>query len=231
MGELVPLATLPPDLDPFGRGSIVDQQREDQLVALASQGDSDALGDLLMHLAPQLRARLEPEIGQQYTSMINADDILQVTFLEAFLRFDRFEQRGAGAVLAWLTRIAQNNLRDAIRGLEAAKRPSPGKRVQSARSNDESYDGLVMALGATFSTPSVKAARHEAHRFLDEAIEALPEDYAVVIRAFDLDGASASDIATELGRSVGAVYMLRARAHESLRDAMGSETRYFSLGG
>lgn len=208
----------------------MDPAREEQLVERAAHGDSDALGDLLMEIAPQLRARIEPEIGARYASLISADDILQVTFLEAFLRFERFDSRGPGAIMAWLSRIAQNNLRDAIRGLDAAKRPSPAKRVTAGRASDESYDGLVQAIGATFSTPSVKAARHEAHRFLDEAIEELPEDYAQVIRAFDLEGHSAGDVASMMGRSVGAIYMLRARAHESLREAMGTASRYFSLG-
>jgi RNA polymerase sigma factor (sigma-70 family) len=87
---------------------------------------------------------------------------------------------------------------------------------------------MVEALGITVSTPSLVAARGEAVRCIHDALERLPKDYARVITMYDLQGRSIEELSHELGRSKGAVYMLRARAHEHLRDLLGSESRYFT---
>ncbi len=52
------------------------------------------------------------------------------------------------------------------------------------------------------------------------AIGKLPETYRRVVEQFDIDFHPAAEIARALGRSVGAVYMIRARAHDRLRDIL-----------
>ncbi len=203
---------------------------DESLIERATSGDQDALATLLERVTPDLRARVESRIGKAYRGALDADDILQVTFVEAFMRIDTFENRGAEAFMGWLSRIAENNLRDAIRALDAAKRPSPTKRVHAKRTNDESYATLVGVLGGTYSTPSRAAAMGEAHSAIDIAIAKLPPDYAQVIRDLDLAGKSVDEVASSMGRSKGAVHMLRARAHEALREQMGNASQFFSFG-
>jgi RNA polymerase sigma-70 factor (ECF subfamily) len=203
---------------------------DESLIQRASEGDQDALAALLGEVTPELRARVDSRIGKAYRGALDADDILQVTFVEAFMRINTFENRGGEAFMGWLSRIAENNLRDAIRALDAAKRPSPTKRVHAKRTNDESYATLVGVLGGTFTTPSRVAAAGEAHTAIDRAIAQLPPDYAQVIRDLDLAGKSVEEVASAMGRSKGAVHMLRARAHEALRDQMGNASQFFSFG-
>jgi len=197
------------------------------LIESAVGGDEEALSELLSAHAGPLRARLVGTIAPQWKTLVDEDDVLQVTFLEAFLRIATFENRGEGAFLAWLTRIAQNNLKDAIRGLQRAKRPDPRKRVGNG-GNEESYVGLVEVIGMTLTTPSMHAAKGEMIRALDQALDRLPEDYRRVIRMYDLEGTPIEDVARELGRSAGAVYMLRARAHERLASELGGQSQFFS---
>lgn len=204
--------------------------QEHTLLHNAIQGDEAALTALLRELTPELRRRVASRIGPQYRSIVGEDDVLQVTFLEAYLQIDRFEPRGDGALLAWVTKIAENNIRDAIRGEQAGRRPSPGDRLRAPAGRGESFDGLVFALGATYTTPSHEARMGEAVTRLTAAIDALPQDYAKVVRGIDLQGRSASDLAGDLGRSVGAVHMLRARAHDALRESLGSASQLFSFG-
>jgi DNA-directed RNA polymerase specialized sigma24 family protein len=45
----------------------------------------------------------------------------------------------------------------------------------------------------------------------------MPPDYSTVIRMYDLEGRGAESVASAMGRSTGAVYMLRSRAHDMLR--------------
>lgn len=198
-----------------------------ELIAAAVSGHDPSLTQLLRRYGPQVRATLQPLVSAKWQSALDVDDVMQITYLEAFLRVRQFDNRGDGAFLAWLMRIARNNLHDAIRELERQKRPQPDQRV-SAVVGGESTFALLEQLGWTSTTPSRGAADDDVRRHVLDALAELPEDYEAVIRLYDLDGRSAAEVALELNRSEGAVYMLRARAHDCLRESMGAASQYFS---
>jgi len=203
----------------------------DNLLSAARAGDRGALVDLLEAIGPQVRARLIPKINGHVKTFLDVDDLMQVTYIEAITRLDRFQDGGASGFLAWVTRLAENNLIDAVRALEAAKRPNPHKRVEANARADESMVGLVEVLGLTSTTPSRAAAMGEGVRALQAALMTLPPDYEKVIRMYDLECRPIEEIVRELGRSEGAIYMLRARAHDRLRELMGPAGRFFSAPG
>jgi RNA polymerase sigma factor (sigma-70 family) len=154
---------------------------------------------------------------------------MQTTYLEAVTRFDKFNQGSSREFLAWLWRLAENNLIDGVRALEAAKRPDPSKRVTGKSAEGDSMSSLVTVLGVTFTTPSINVARSEAGDHLMMVVEQLPDVYRRVVKLYDLENKSIEEVAAEVGRSQGAVYMLRARAHEQLKELLGRESRYFSM--
>lgn len=202
------------------------------LVARAGAGDQGALVALLGEYGPRVRARLAGKISSTWQSVLDADDVMQVTYLEAFLRIDRFVTGGegtdaGGAFQAWLAQIAENNLRDAIRHLGRDKRPNPRRRVR-APAGEDSFVALVELLGVTTTTPSRQAGRAEIVTFLQAALDKLPPDYAKAVRLYDLEGCSSADAAKELGRSPGAFFMLLARARDRLRETLGTESMFFS---
>lgn len=203
------------------------EDAQDRALDLAQDGDIEALVGLLEASAPSIRAIIEPKIGRKHRSMLSIDDVMQVTYMEAISRFETFTGGGARGFRAWVTRIAENNLIDAVRGLEAAKRPNPSKRIEN-RSHEDSMVAMVEAIGVTVSTPSLVAHKGEVVSVIQMAVSRLPEDYARVITMYDLQGRSIEEVVQEMGRSKGAVYMLRARAHEHLKDVLGSESRYFT---
>src|SRR5262245_40089030 len=98
----------------------------EQLVERAQRGEAQALSELLERHGLELQSHIERQIGSRYRGKFDADDVLQVTFLEAFLRIGSFQPGGAFA--AWIRKIAENNLQDAIRELERNKRPSPARQ-------------------------------------------------------------------------------------------------------
>jgi RNA polymerase sigma-70 factor (ECF subfamily) len=202
---------------------------EGQLIQRAKTGDRDALGELLFRFGGQVAARLEHDLAPQWRSAIDIDDVMQVTYLEAFLDFGRLSAGDGASFAAWLGRMAANNLKDAVRGLESEKRPHPSRRVDLPPGTD-SYVGLLELLGQTSTTPSRIAAQAEAKERIESALHKLPQDYAQVVRLLDLEGQSPADIAQRLGRSRSAVYMLRACALNRLRDLLGSESHFFSGG-
>ena len=193
----------------------------------AARGDTDALSALLKRFGPEVRRQLS--ISGRWQAALDVDDVMQVTYLEAFVRIREHSFDGQASFASWLRRVAENNLRDAIRALERLKRPPPSKRV-AAMTYDDSAEHLIEQLGVTTTTPSRYAAAGELSEKLDAVLEALPEDYAQAVRLYDLEHKSIDETAEHLGRSRGAVHMLRARAHERLRELLGPESAFFSTG-
>jgi RNA polymerase sigma factor (sigma-70 family) len=197
----------------------------ESLLLLAVGGDTHALSTLLAYFGPQVRAKLG--IARRWQSDLDVDDVMQVAYLEAFLRIRNFVPHGMPAFAQWLHRIAENNLRDAVRALERLKRPPPDRRV-TLPTRDESAVMLIEQLGVTTTTPSRQFAASELRSTLEAALELLPDDYARAIRLYDLECRPIDEAAAALGRSVGALHMLRARAHDRMREILAPESAFFS---
>ncbi len=208
-------------------GGAIMTETPDDLLHRAISGDAEALTKLLEEHGPSVRRHVECNLDRVWRTAVDVDDVMQITYLEAFLRIRQFQTSGPGAFAAWLKRIAENNFRDALRELQRAKRPNPRRRAQPTPSDDSSLL-LLEAVGFTSTTPSRDAARSEANRFLEAALQTLPADYETVVRRCDLAGEPVADVAATLGRSAGAVHMLRARAHDRLREALGTASQFFT---
>lgn len=196
-----------------------------ELLAAAIVGDRDALTELLQRYAAVLRARLEAQISPAHRALLEPDDVLQVTYLEAFLRIESFVPAGPGAFLGWLQQIARHNLLDAVRELERVKRMPPGHRIRAGGPADSAVS-LVDQLFHTTTTPSRHLAARDVEHLVRTAVGQLPPDYRTVIERYELEGQPVELVATELGRSQGAVYMLRARALDRLREALASHFEF-----
>lgn len=199
----------------------------EELVEEAQRGDETSLREIIVHYGYEVRNRIARDISPQWQTVLDADDVMQVTYLEAFLQINQLRTCTPAGLMTWLKQIAQNNLRDAIRALERPKRPHPSQRVHVV-ADDGSYVEFLEMLGSSTATPSRQAARHEAKSLVDAALDRLPPDYGCAVRLYDLEGRSAVEVATFMGRSVGAVHMLRSRAHERLRVLLGSSSKFFS---
>jgi RNA polymerase sigma-70 factor (ECF subfamily) len=203
----------------------MSQSDDGTLAAKAAAGDVEALQQLLKLHGPRVRDELR--IDRRWRTVLERDDVMQVTYLEAFLGIRDFTPGPAGSFLNWLRRLAQNNLRDAVRELQRVKR-APREPPAPLPASDDSYFALLEICGATTTTPSREAARDEAREIIEDALRALPPDYQQVIRLYGLNGRPAAEIAGVMHRSVGAVHLLRLRAYERLRAALGSGSRFFS---
>lgn len=202
------------------------------LLQRAVEGDAAALRDLLKRCGPLARAGIQGAIDKRWRTVLDEDDVMQIAYLEAFLHIDQLVSRDTGSFVAWLTRIAQNALRDAVRGLQRDKRPNPARRIGiGGGAGTDSYVSLLETLGSTKTTPSQHAAVNEAVVSLEAALNGLPGDYRTVVQLYDLDGLSIGEVAAKLGRSAGAVHMLRARAHENLRQILGGAARFYTDAG
>lgn len=200
-------------------GSAADRVQIEAAVA----GDEAALSVLLEHHGVAVRQGLS--ISPKWQSQIDPDDVMQVTYLEAFLRIGDLKRVTTEGFVAWLRTIAENNLRDALRAMECEKRPQD---CAADCADSDSYTALLHQISGTSTTPSRAAGRREVQQLVEDALRKLPADYERVLRVCELDSKSGLEAAAILGRSHGAVRMLLARAKDRLRDMLASESSYFS---
>jgi len=196
----------------------------------ARDGDRDALSWLLREHSPAARAVVRGNIPAKWQSLLSEDDVLQQTYADAILGIQQFRSDEPGAFSAWLAKLAKNNLLAAIEMLETAKRGGDRQRLEFVDSDDSCVE-LFLSVTAGGTTPSRQVAREEAKAAVLKALDRLPSTYAAVVRMYDIEGRDAQEVGGQLKRSPGAVYMLRARAHEQLAGLMGSASAFLTYKG
>jgi RNA polymerase sigma-70 factor (ECF subfamily) len=210
--------------------------QEAELIARAGAGDDRSLGTLLERYAPGVRAEIAGRIPARWSSVLSAEDVLQETFMDAFLDFARFTPAAAdpsrplagNGLLAWLLNIARCNLVDAVRMLEADKRGGERRRLTQVAGEEGSLADLLDMLSGTVTAPSLRARRGEEAASLRRAVAGLSEPHRNVVESYDLRGLPAAEVAAAIGRSEGAVFMVRARAHRKLAEQLGVAAEYLS---
>lgn len=157
-------------------------------------------------------------IGHEWSGVVDRDDIMQVTYIEAYLAH-REGRLDPSSLRAWLRRAAENNLRDAIATLRCAKRPPPDRRLRPGPGEDPVL-WLHRQATSGGTTPSRGCAREELAELIRLEVLRLPPLYREVIELVVLRGMSHSEAAAMIGRSRGAVSLLQQRAIEAVRRGM-----------
>ena len=203
----------------------VSDELEDARVVRAAERDGDALEELLREFGTAVAAGLS--IDRRWQASFDREDVMQVTYLEAYLRIATLRSRTTEGFRGWLARIAENNLRDALRALQRDKRPDGEGRRRSTRGSGASAETLMSSLLDSHPTVGSVAAGREAVARLKAAMQRLPDSYRRVVDEVDLAERPVTEVAAELQKSPGAVHMLRSRAHDRLRELLGGRTRFF----
>jgi RNA polymerase sigma-70 factor (ECF subfamily) len=202
---------------------------DDALLRKAVGGDADALETLLLQHFDRLVADVSRRIPDDVRGALSAEDVVQDAYIVVFQRIGSFEAQGREAFAAWLSRIAENRLMDAVKALRAAKRGGGWERLTDApNAAADDIVPLLEMLPTQSRTPSRSAAAHEAVAALTAALDALDPDYREVLRLRYIEQHSVAACGAKLNRSEGAVYMLLSRALAALKARMGDTTRYFT---
>ena len=195
---------------------------DEDILARARQGDRAALDSLLRRHAETVLTHARFRIDSKWANQLTPEDVLQTTCIDAVRHIGAFQPRGVNSFVAWLRHLAENNIIDAVRGLEAEERRLPRRSAgRFGRTLDPSVSLLhSLAPAETLATPSRAMTIDDSKRTLEWAMDQLPDDHKRVVRWYDLEGRSIASIAEELGRTPGATYMIRTRAHERLREIL-----------
>jgi RNA polymerase sigma-70 factor (ECF subfamily) len=179
---------------------------DEAAAARAKAGDADAFRVLVeRHSRPLFRLAFRMTGNEQ-----DAEDIVQDTFLRAYRRIGKFDERASFGT--WLYRITVNCSLDLVR---ARKRRSE----QSGPANPE-MDDLMQSLPSTGATPDRMAMSGEARQRIAEAMEELSasERTAFVLRHFE--GMCIDEVSRVLGCRPGAARHCVFRAVQKLRRAL-----------
>ena len=133
---------------------------------------------------------------------LEAEDVLQETYLRAFVHLESFEARAAFST--WLTKIAVH---------EALGRRRKRNRF---RPSEDSASHLDRA-PASAPSPERRAGSRELRRALEAAIQALRPSYRVVFVLRELEGMNTRETAEVLGLSRTLVKVRLHRARRARR--------------
>jgi RNA polymerase sigma-70 factor (ECF subfamily) len=187
------------------------------LVFRAKAGSGSALGQLLERYRNYLCLLIRLQIGRRLQVKVDAEDVLQETFLEAHRSIGGFRGGTEREFLAWLRQILSATLSNQVRHYFGTKRRDLRLERELADDLDRSSRALDRNLVSPYSSPSKQAARREQAVLLADALEGLPADYREVVILRQLEDLSFSEVAVRMGRTEDSVKHLWVRALARMR--------------
>jgi RNA polymerase sigma-70 factor, ECF subfamily len=172
-----------------------DSDSEERVLIEAAQKDPGRFAELY----EQNFHRVYAYISRRVSDRAETQDLTAYVFQQALANLGKFKWRGA-PFAAWLYRIAGNAIADR-------------RRQQQREVNSEE-----LADSPSISEMHIEAIERRARLF--KAVNRLPEDQRRVIIMRFAEEKSIRDIASEIGRSEGAVKQLQFRGLENLRSRL-----------
>jgi len=175
------------------------------LVRRAQDGDREALGALVLRYQDRVRRLVRIRMGPQFDGVLDSLDLSQDTWLAAMRGLGGLQARDHSGIIAWLARIAENQVLDAADRLNTAKRD---RRREVPLSEDGSAAGAARG-----GSPSEEASRRELKAMYDACVAELPPEWRQVVLLREYSLAEWPAISEQLGRpSVHATKQLYRRA-------------------
>jgi len=194
-------------------------QKTQYLVTLAKEGDQTAWEQLCKVYSERVRRIVRLRMDRHIRSKLDSMDVVQDALIHALENIREFTYKNEGDFLLWLSKIAQNALRNDLDKLHADKRDIC-KEVRFENYGSTTGGGFVGIAGPVdTTTPSFIVAKSEELDRLERAMDQLKPEYRQVILLAKIEGLSYRQIGQKLGRSPDAVGMLLCRAMVALTNA------------
>lgn len=187
---------------------MTDLEKNTYLEALRA-GDREAFARLVDETSGHIYRVALQIVGDDQ----DAEDVLQETYIKAFRSLPDFE--GRSSITTWLYRIAVNEALMMVR-----KRKPQAISVEESTSFDAEAESESMQIVDFCCLPEGELLSAESRRFLDQAIQALPDTLRMVFVMRDLEGLSIQDTAEALGLSENNVKTRLLRARLRLRQEL-----------
>ncbi|MHC4540578.1 MAG: RNA polymerase sigma factor [Planctomycetota bacterium] len=201
----------------------MENHKTQHLVALAKEGDEAAVNQLCSVYGERVRRIIRLRLDQKLRPKLDSVDVVQDALILALDGLKDFTYKNEGDFLRWLSKIAENKLRDIFDKFHADKR-DVHKEIPFKKEGRSTEGASVGAAGPMrTTTPSVIACKKEALDRLEKALDELKPEYKEIIVLKRIEGLSHAEIAERLDKNSGAVRMLLARAMAALTLAYGKD--------
>lgn len=193
------------------------------LVSKAREGDREAFSALVAEFAHFVESFISSQVGTWMRRKVGVEDLVQETFLRAFLAIGQFRGQTEGTFRSWLLAIAQHAVGDQARRLRTQKagRHREVRLDQGSGQNGGKSGDLAFLLKAKDTTASKHLGRCERFDRLEQAMRLLTPDHRKVIFLARVRGLPIRETAAQMGRSPEATSMLLLRALLKLKTAFG----------
>ena len=185
----------------------MNQAESTALLRSARGGSNEALNTLFKRYAGRLLGLIRLRMGRSLRSQLESRDILNASLLKAFQQIDRFESSDTKSLMAWLARIAENEIRDQA-DYHRRQRRDAARVVPLEPGLDSLVDQVRSQVSGIILTEELE--------HLEQALEGLDETYREVILLRKFEELSFGEIGQRLGKSPDACRMLLARALTAL---------------
>lgn len=163
--------------------------------------------------------RLARRRGLQH---VDAEDLCQRVFMSVAKAVENWEPHDEGPRFrSWLNRVARNSILNAI---------TRGKPDRAAGGSSGENVLLEIPDGEGVTTAILNESRIEAFRWATKQVQ--PEFSAGTWTMFQettINGRAIADVAAELGKSSGAVYIARCRVMQRIKDKVNEVSDFWSV--
>ncbi|HSK08375.1 MAG TPA: sigma-70 family RNA polymerase sigma factor [Vicinamibacterales bacterium] len=177
------------------------------LVERARAGSADALNELYARYGRRLLGLIRLRMGRGLRDRLDSGDILQATLLRSFERIGQFRGEAGGSFMAWLARIAENEIRDRA-DFHGRQRREAARAVPIEAAGQAVTSHVRTAV-------SQLIADEEAAR-LERVLDTLEAAHREVILLRKFEELSWGEIAARMDRTEDACRMLLTRAMVAL---------------
>jgi RNA polymerase sigma-70 factor (ECF subfamily) len=190
------------------RQTSIDEPRgPSALFRRAREGSEQAVNEVFDRYGERLHALVRLRLGARLRRHLDSRDIVQNTMMKAFQMIDRFEDSASTPLMAWLGRIAENEIRDQADFYERQKR-RPDLETP--------LDNKVGVLRAEVTSAVSRIYVKEQMERIERAFESLEAAHREVILLRNFEEMSFGEIGERLQRSAEASRKLYTRAMASL---------------
>jgi len=196
----------------------VDRETELTLIGRLRAGDQTALESLMEQYASRVY-RLAYGITRNAG---DAEEVVQDVFLTLFQKIHTFEERAA--LGTWLYRVATNAALMKRRGQRGDREVSLESQLPKFLDNGRRAGDQSLLMADWSQNPEANLLSRETQMIVNQAIDALPEQYRAVLLLRDIEGLSNEEVAEALGESVAAI---KSRVHRGRMAFREELTRQF----
>ncbi|QDU80117.1 ECF RNA polymerase sigma factor SigW [Polystyrenella longa] len=191
------------------------------LIDSARQGNSEALGELLMVFRRYLVFLARTQLHHHMQAKADPSDLAQEACLAAHGNIANFKGQTIDEFTAWLRGILTNIVAMHLRKYLGTQKRDPRLEQNINHSLTNVSNFLQSGIAGDITSPSGNFERNEAFLRLAEGLEKLSDDYRRVIVLRNIEGMSFKEIAHLMGKTVNAVEKLWVRALAKLRENVG----------